>query len=132
MRSARRSRRGFLALDAIVAVGLTLLLAVAFAAAYRQFANARHEADARRQLRLAADAELVRLRACGLDRGANTPGSQPAQHAAGGIILETSVRPAEGIWGGMTRVTVVARKQVYGRWAEVELSAYLPTPEAQP
>jgi hypothetical protein len=125
-------RRSFLALDAVAAVGLTLLLAVAFAAAYRQFANARHEADARRELRLAADAELTRLRAAGLDRFEGLSTTQPAQRRVNDLLLETCVRPAEGVWAGMLRVTVAARKQVYGRWARVELSAYLPDPEALP
>jgi hypothetical protein len=129
---AARKRRSFLALDAIAAVGLTLLLALAFAAAYRQFANARHQADARRELRLAADAELTRLRAAGLSSFERLPTSQPEQRRVKDVILETGVRPAEGIWAGTMHVTVVARKQVYGRWASVELTAYLPAPETLP
>ncbi len=129
---ALHKRRSFLALDAVAAVGLTLLLALAFAAVYRQFANARHQADARRELRLAADAELTRLRAAGLDTFERPPTSQPEQRRVKDVILETSVRPAEGLWSGTRQVTVVARKQMYGRWVTVELSAYLPALEARP
>jgi hypothetical protein len=129
---ALRKRRSFLALDAAVAVGLTLVLALAFSAAYRQFASAHHHADARRELRLAADAELTRLRAAGLDGLKSPPTSQPAQRRINDVVLKTSVRPAEGVWAGMTQVTVVARRQVHGGWARVELSAYLPAPKVPP
>jgi hypothetical protein len=133
--------RGFLAFDAVMAVGLTLLLALVMAAACRGFADARHEMEARRALRLAADAELLRLRAAGLegyrtettDPGSYGPNPVPASRVEGGITLEVHVQPAETPWDGMVLVTVVARKQVYGRWTSVELSAYLPAPgEAQP
>jgi hypothetical protein len=127
-----RNRRSFLTLDVIAAVGLTLLLLVVFTAAYWQFANVRHERDAREALRLAAEAELLRLRAAGPDALNAAPQSQPAQPSAGGIALRTIVEPAEGPWTGMTRVTVIASKLVSARWVPFELSACLPSPEARP
>jgi hypothetical protein len=127
-----RNRRSFLTLDVIAAVGLTLLLLVVFTAAYWQFANVRHERDAREALRLAAETELLRLRAAGPDALNAARQSQPVHHSVGGIALRTIVEPAEVPWTGMTRVTVIASKLVSARSVQFELSACLPSPEAYP
>jgi hypothetical protein len=79
-------------------------------------------------LRIAAETEMTRLRAAGV-------GSQPSAASAppaGDIVLETTRLPGAGVWRGLTHVTVVARQRVETGWLRVQLSAYIPTAEAQP
>jgi hypothetical protein len=128
----RSTRCGFLSMDVVLAVGLTMILFVAVAAAYRQFANAQRQYDLRTELRLAAEAELLRLRASGPNSGEDTPIAQSTRRTVSGVVLETSTRPGEGIWSGLTQVTVVARKRVPGGWTQLELTAYVALLETQP
>jgi len=129
---ACHNRRSFLVMEVIAAVGLTVVLLSVFTAAYWHLANARHEHDARRQLRLAADAELLRLRAVGLGVDSEAPSSRPAAPDQGEVALQTTVRPGEGIWIGLNHVTVVARRQGSGRGLRFELSAYILPAEVNP
>jgi hypothetical protein len=123
--------RAFLATEAVMAIGLTVALAGLFAAATVHYATARREADTRRLLRLAAAGELERLRA-GLPRAAALADAPPSS-APGGIALTTTVQPGEGVWRGLTRVRVVARKQMSGeRRIEVEVVGYVAGMEGPP
>ncbi len=129
----RSRRRSFFGMDVILAIGLTMVLFVAVVAAYRQIASAQRQYDLRAKLRLAAEGELLRLRASGLvvpDEDA--PTSQSTRRTDDDVVLETSIRPGDGVWSGLTHVTVVARKRVPGGWTQLELTAYVPTLEAQP
>lgn len=119
-------------MDVILAVGLTMVLFVAVAAAYRQIANAQRQYDLRAKLRLAAEGELLRLRASGLVLDEDTPTSQSTRRTDDDVVLETSTRPGDGVWNGLTHVTVVARKRIPGGWTQLELTAYVPRSEAQP
>ncbi len=120
-------------MDVVLAIGLTMVLFVAVLAAYRQIVSAQRTYDLRAKLRLAAEGELLRLRASGLVvPDEDSPTSQPARCADDDVVLETSTRPGDGVWSGLTHVTVVARKRVPGGWTQLELTAYLPRPEAQP
>ena len=125
----RRSEvRGFMSLDVTVSIALTALLALAFTAAFRQCARAQRLADSEMDLRIAAEAELTRLCAAGVGSLPGVTSSPPA----GDIELETTMRPGAGVWRGLTHVTVVARQRVEAGWLRVQLSAYIPTAEAQP
>ncbi len=125
-------RRAVLTFDIIAAAGLILLLVVAFTLAARQFVRARDYTDAQRLLRLAAEAELSRLRA-GLPEDPRPTAAEPAEETPGRMILVTLRTPGTGDWSGCARVTVVARKQIRGgRWVRVELSTFLPVEEARP
>jgi hypothetical protein len=120
---ARSTCRGFLGLDAVLAVGLAMLLFVAVTAAYRYYANAEARSDARTELRLAAEAELLRIQASGLAPDEEAA-SQPGSFTDSDIVLRIFTRPGEGIWAGLTHVTVVAGRRVPGGWTQVELTAY--------
>lgn len=117
--SAPPRRRTFIAIDLLAAIGLTVTLAVIFAAALRQFAQVHEDADARRVLRLAVESELNRRRAgITTDALSNT--------AAPGVELECSTVPATGTWEGFELVHVTARKRVLGgHWVGVELKGYV-------
>jgi hypothetical protein len=128
----RSRRRGFLGLDVVLAVGLTMLVFLFATAAYEQYASARQACEVRTRLRLAAEAELLRLRASGHHPAEDAAPSRPDAPAADDIILETSTRPGTGVWSGLTHLTVVARTRVPGGWAQVELTAYVPRPEVLP
>jgi hypothetical protein len=122
-----------LTFDLIAAAGLTLLLVTGFTLATRQFVRARDYSDAQRLLRLAAEAELSRLRA-GLPLDERPAAARTTlEQRPDAIVLETSRTPGTGVWSGCTRVTVVARRQISGgRWLRVEVSTFLPAEEAQP
>jgi len=129
----RRPPRAFVLTEVVLAVGLTIGLAALLATAGVQYGSARREADARRLLRLAAAAELDRVRA-GLARV--DPGSgadQPPTTRPDGVVLTTSATPGAGAWNGLTLVRVTARKEVSNaRKLEVVVAAYLATPETSP
>lgn len=127
-----RTRCGFLGLDVVLATGLTLVLFVAVATAYRQVAAAERQHDLRTRLRLAAEAELLRLRASGLVLDEDTPTSQPTTRHTDDVVLETTTRPGDGDWSGLTHVTVVARTRALGGRTRVELTAYLSLAEVKP
>jgi hypothetical protein len=119
-------RPGFLLVDTIVAVGLTVILTLAMVATFRQFSNSREYVNVRQQARIDAETELNRLRAGGLD---GAPSTAPALPDVATASLETRMEPGAGEWAGMTRVTVVAGRRVRDRWITVELSTYLPAAE---
>ena len=116
--------RAFLILDVVAAAALAVVMIVLFSMATGQLVAAQRDCDARQRLRLAAETELSRLRA-----GIVALPSQEAittTRVVGPITIETTIRPGSGSWSGLTHVAVVARRQVQGYWARVELSAYLP------
>jgi hypothetical protein len=121
--------RGFLLLDALGSLALVALLLAAFAAATTQLTQAARDADSRRMLTLAAEAELNRLRV-----GAESPATAPDESGSGtGITLETTRTRGTGAWAGFTLVRVVAHQSAsHGRMIRVELAAYLPAREAAP
>ena len=125
-------RRAVLTFDLIAAAGLTLILVTGFTLAARQFVHARDYTDAQRLLRLAAEAELNRLRA-GFDADDRPGDTQPVEATPDPVILDTTHAPGTGVWSGFMRVTVVARKQIRGgRWVRVELASYLLATEGRP
>ncbi|HEY3242992.1 MAG TPA: hypothetical protein VGM03_06530 [Phycisphaerae bacterium] len=114
----RTRRRAFFTLDIIAAIGLGMVLMLAFSLGVRYFAQISDECDTRRVLRLAAEHELDRLRA-----GISEPDSVIQRD---GCQLEVSRAPGVDVWSGLEHVRVVARKPARkGRWVGVELSAYL-------
>lgn len=122
--------RAFLILDVVAAAALAVAMIVLFSMATGQLVAVQRDSDARQRLRLAAETELSRLRA-----GIVALPSQEAvttTRVVGPITIETTIRPGSGSWSGLTHVAVVARRQVQGYWARVELCAYLPTPEVPP
>jgi len=131
-RRGDRRARGFLSLDVALSIGLTALLAVAFAAAFRQCASAERLADRERELRVAAETELLHLRAAGLELAPGEPSRQTTTRTPDGVVLETTMRPGAGVWSGLTRVAVVARGRFETAWLRVELAAYIPPAEVQP
>jgi hypothetical protein len=121
-------RRSIFALDAAAAAGLTLVVLVVFVVAVQQFSNSRRDGDCRRMARMAAEAELERLRTVGVD-SAGQP-RLPAPEHANGVTIESRTAAGEGPWAGMMMVTLVARKVGPGYKAEVELAAFIPiTPD---
>jgi hypothetical protein len=118
--------RGFIMLDAIASLALAALLVIAMATSVGQFNEAARESDTRRMLRLAAEAELNRVRA-GLPAAAT---SAPAEPATDNLTIAATSAPGHDAWSGFTLVRVIARRPMQGaRVMQVELSAYLPTAE---
>jgi hypothetical protein len=119
--------------EVLLAIGLTIGLAALLATASVQYGSARREADARRLLRLAAAAELDRVRA-GLVRVDPSSGAaRPPTARPDGTTITISAAPADGAWRGLTLVRVTARKEVSNnRTIEVVVAAYLATPETSP
>ncbi len=117
--------RGFILIEAILATGLMIVIVAVFAAATVQYAAVRRGNDTRRLLRLAAQAELDRIRA-GIHpipgtQPQNSPASQPSE-----IVVRATAKEGEGTWRGLTWVRVVASKQMAGgRTLEIELAAYV-------
>jgi hypothetical protein len=123
-------RRSFLAIDVIGAISIVTIMAMLFSLGVRQYSRARHETEARRAARAAAELELHRFWA-GL---ATLPtGRAEARRVSDDLEVQTAVRPGTGAWRGFDRVTVVARQRSrHGHWARAELSAYLPHQEQRP
>ena len=127
------NRRAMLAVDAILAVGLTMLLAAMFSAAVLQYGRSVRLDDVRTELRHAAEAELLRLRTTGIDTTArSSPTSQTASEDVNKLLLETDFTTGEGDWQGMTLVRIRASRCMEGGRISVELSAYLPATEDLP
>lgn len=121
-------RRGFLLVDLVAAVALTLALLLVLSLAARYYSAARDIADGARVLRLAAAEELARLRAGLPPRPACEVPGWP--HA---VQLELVRSPGTGDWTGFTLVTVRAsRTPPRGRPQVAALRAYLPAPEMPP
>ncbi|MEW6251185.1 MAG: hypothetical protein AB1716_11095 [Planctomycetota bacterium] len=123
--------RAIIHLEALASVGLTAILLAVFAAAVVQYAGVRREVDARRELVFAATAELDRIRA-----GLVTPEPATAQPASaaqpGEVVLSTTYSPGEGPWAGLTRVCIVATRQMGARRElRVEVRGYV-GPEERP
>lgn len=129
--SHRFQARATLLFDALMAIGLTAVLAATFSIAHVQLQKNQRLVDAKTELRRAAESELLRLRAGGLnaDRAAAAPAPSDA---AGSVSLDVRTALGSDEWSGMTLVTVLARRQVVGGWINVELSAYLPSAEVAP
>ena len=123
---------GFLSLDVALSIGLTALLAVAFAAAFGQCTRAQRLANTEMELRLAAETELLCLRAIGSEPTQSESGPQTTTRTLNDIVLETTMRPGDGVWSGLTYVSVVARKRLDASWVHVALFAYIPATEAHP
>ena len=110
--------------EVLVSIGLTTALAALMLVAVLQYASVRRDNDTRRLLRLAAAAELERMRA-GLSPIASSERTLPtSQPAAPRLVVTTA--PGEGAWRGLTRVRIVASQNLNDRRKiEVELAAYL-------
>ncbi len=119
------TRRAFISMDVIAAVGLTafaLLIAIAGA---RHYVVARMDSDARRLVRLEAETALARARA-GLPH-------RDVSRIPHGVELEVQRSPGRGAWTGLTLVRVKTAKQTLGgRWIRTELTTYTHSPEATP
>jgi hypothetical protein len=129
----RRTRRprSFLTTEVLMSIGLTTALAVLLLVAVLQYAGARRDNDTRRLLRLAAFAELERMRA-GLSPVADferiVPTSQPAA-----VRMVATTTPGEGVWRGLIQVRIVASQNLTDeREIQVELGAYLAPGGAAP
>ncbi len=119
-------RRGFLAVEAIAAIGLTVALAGLLTLAVANYGATRRETDTRRLLRLTAATELTRMQA-----GLTPLENAAAQERPDGTRLTITTTPGSGTWSGLMRVRVVASKVVSGtRRIEVEVSGYVPAAEA--
>jgi hypothetical protein len=121
-----RRCRGFIQMEIIASVALTLALAGLLAVTILQYAAARRESDARRLLQATAAAELDRIRAgiTAVPRGApeTPPATQPGE-----IVLNTTATAGTGPWQGMTCVRIVASKRIgLKRTVTVELATYIP------
>jgi hypothetical protein len=116
------ARRGLIHLEVLASLSLTVVLATLLTVATLQYSAVRCECDLRRQLQLAAAAELDRCRA-GLP-----PTTAPAPAGAlNPLQLETTQTAGVGDWAGLTRVTVVARQRVSAqRVLSVTLIGYVP------
>ena len=132
MSRAKTKKRASLAMDAIMAAGLTVLLAGMFSAAIVQYGRAVRLDDARGELRRAAETELLKLRSGGPDVARETPTPAAEPDLGGAISLETELTAGAGEWSGMTRATVRASRPFEGGRLRVELSAYLPATEVRP
>jgi hypothetical protein len=123
-----RRFRGFISLEMLVAITLLILLVGLFARVTTQYAALRREIDTRRMLRLAAAAELDRLRA-----GLETTAPDQPDDAPCPITICTARTPGRDAWAGLTRVCVTASRRLSPqRLVTVEVSAYLDLPEEQP
>lgn len=123
MRLNRETARSFFGLDAAAAVGLTLAVFLVLVVALQLYSNARRDADYRRLARLAAEAELERLRFIGVDPAAPDAVSP---RDANGVVIERAASPGEGPWTGLMRITLVARKVGPGYRAAFTLAGYAP------
>lgn len=121
----KRPRRGFLVTELVIGIALTIVLLAVFAASTLHYAAARKQNDVRRTLRMAAAAELERIRAGIVEI---VPGEVTGTSAAtpGEIGLVTTTTTGQGDWSGLTRVQVVASKRmVGGRLLKVALVTYV-------
>ena len=126
----RCTRRSFLTIDLIMAIGIVAIMATLFSLGVREYARARHETDARRVALAAAELELHRLRAGLATVGGETDGFRSV---SADLELQTTLTPGQGPWRDFDHITVVARQRSkHGHWARVELSAYVPRKEPTP
>lgn len=126
----RRRRRGIIFVTEVLgSITLTLALVAILAGATLHYSAVRRETDARRELLLAATAELDRIRAGLQPLPRGEPEARPVSPKAS-LLVEAA--PGTGPWAGLVRVHVTARQRVTAsRVVQVELSAYA-TPEGQP
>jgi hypothetical protein len=123
--------RGFIHLEMLASIGLTIVLVALFAVATLQYAAVRRENDTRRLLQLAAMAELDRIRA-GIHPVPVGEPEQPPASQPGEIVVRATATAGEGAWRGLTCVRVVASKHMAGaRIVAVELRAFV-AGEAEP
>ena len=121
--SSLAPRHAIMLMDAIASMALIVIVVATLAIAMRQYAVVRAEQVVRRELRLAVENELHRLR-IGAVPAAETPAVAPPGIE---ISLETTTTPGDGVWSGFNCVTVTATRKVTARrTAAVELSEYLP------
>ena len=120
---------GFLAMDAVFAIGLTMVLYAAIATAYLQFSSAGRMCDFQRQLWLVAEDEMIGLRAAGISAEVQSP---PARHTSDGAIVAVRTRVGAGRWEGMMLVTVTVRQRFRTNWQQAELTAYIVPTEGRP
>lgn len=119
------TRRSFVAMDTIAAVGLTAFAILIATAGARNYVFARLDCDARRLLRLESETSLARARA-GLP-------PRDASLLPHGVKLALERTDGDGSWDGFTLLRVRAAKQILGgRWIRTELTAYLIAPEPSP
>jgi len=120
-----RRRQGFLTTDVLGAFALLAFTLVASYAVVREVAAAREYSDARRNLRLVAEAELDRLRGAAIPNAARVLPSDAS--------LRFASAPGSGDWDGWRVVTVIAEQPMRGgRTVRVRLSAYLPAGAESP
>ncbi len=127
MRLFRHSatRRSFVTMDIIAALGLTAFALLIATAGARHYVFARLDSDARRLVRLEAETALARARA-GLPQ-------RDVSRIPHGVELDLERSPGRGPWTGLTLVRVKTAKQTLGgRWIRTELTTYTHSPEATP
>ena len=127
MRLTRHSatRRSFISMDVIAALGLTAFALLIATAGARHYVFARLDSDARRLVRVEAETALARARA-GLPQ-------RDLSRIPHGVELEVQRSPGRGAWTGLTLVRVKTAKQTLGgRWIRTELTTYTHSPEATP
>lgn len=128
---------GFLALDAIAAIGLIAALALIFTAAYHQQQAALRESLAHKNARLAAEAALYEIHAQGvaaeivaeLSAGRAAPGAAIVRSALderSGVETEARYSLGAEQWAGFLHVAVLARAPASsGRTASAQLCAWI-------
>lgn len=119
------TRRSFVTIDVIAAVGLTAFALLIATAGARHYVVARLDSDARRLVRVEAETALARARA-GLPQ-------RDLSRIPHGVQLEVQRSPGHGPWTGLTLVRVKTAKQTLGgRWVRTELATYTHSPEPTP
>lgn len=123
----RRVGRGFVIVEFLGFLALTLALLVLLTLLIVQYAQVRRELDTRRQLYLAAETALQRMRA-GISSVDSEPAAEETPLRAGQTEVQITTTPGKEAWADMTHVQVVARKRISSRRiVEVELSGYVPS-----
>lgn len=126
MRRRGPDARGMFSVDAAYALGLILFMVVVLALVARQFTIVRAEATATRRALEAAQVELTRLRAAGLEALAAASADSPRQ-ISDAIDVSVALEPGAEEWAGFVRVTVTGRANAAGgRRVAVALHGYLP------
>jgi type II secretory pathway pseudopilin PulG len=122
-----RVARGFIAAEALVALGIVMIATTVVTQAVFAYLRDRNDFMLERTLRLAAQAQLERYRA-----GVPLNAAPPADLLPRNVTLATTTRPGVGPWAGMTQVIVTATCfESHPRGRSISLSGYYPEVRAK-
>lgn len=118
-----RCGRALVLIEALAAVGLIVVIVATITIALQEYSKLRQQQEVRRELRLAAETELNRLRIGGALAAPQVSAAPPGF----AVELATTRTTGAGDWAGFERVTVIAARKLNATTTlRAELSTYLP------